>query len=78
MKTVKIYSTDWCINCVEAKSFFKKHKVKYTEFNIEKNKKAEEEMIKKSGQSSIPVIEIGKVIIVGFKEKELKDALNLK
>lgn len=78
MTKVKIYSTPTCPFCKRAKEFFKKHKVEYDEFNVAEDEKARDEMIEKSGQMGVPVIEIGKDIIVGFDEKELKKKLNIR
>ena len=75
---VKIYTTNHCPYCKMAKEFFTKHNVKYEEINVEENEKAAEDMIEKSGQMGVPVIEINGTIIVGFDkraiEKELKIA----
>lgn len=76
--TVKIYTTDVCPGCKNAKEFFKTNKVKFTEINITSNQKAAEEMIEKSGQMSVPVIDLNGEIIIGFNEAKLKKSLNLK
>ena len=61
-----------------AKEFFKKNDVKYTEINVEENDKAAEEMIEKSGQMGVPVIDVDGKIIVGFNRPALEKALHLK
>lgn len=75
--TVKIYTTEWCHFCKEAKKFFKENNVKYTEVDVGKDQKAAEEMIEKSGQMGVPVIEIDKEIIVGFDRGRIKKALKI-
>ena len=40
MKTVEIYTSDTCIQCVKAKEFLKTNNVEYTEHNISKNSEA--------------------------------------
>ncbi len=75
---VKIYTTTWCVFCKAAKEFFKENKVPYTEVNVENDPKAAEEMIEKSGQMGVPVIDIGGKIIVGFDLEAIKKALGLK
>lgn len=77
MKKVKIYSTPTCPFCKRAKEFFKKYKVEYKDINVEEDEKARDEMIKKSGQMGVPVIEIGKDIIIGFDEQGLRKKLNV-
>jgi glutaredoxin len=60
-----------------AKHFLEQNKVKFEEIDISKNEKAAEEMIEKSGQMGVPVIEIDGKIIVGFDLPAIKEALDL-
>lgn len=73
--SVKIYTTKHCTYCNMAKEFFKKYKVKYQEINVEKDEKAAEEMIEKSGQLGVPVIDIDGQIIVGFDINAIQSVL---
>ncbi|MFA4820095.1 MAG: Uxx-star family glutaredoxin-like (seleno)protein [Candidatus Aenigmatarchaeota archaeon] len=73
--TVKIYTTTHCPYCVQAKDFFRKNDIKYTEVNVEEDEAAAEEMIEKSGQMGVPVIEINGQIIVGFNKSAIEKAL---
>ncbi|MBI4243547.1 MAG: glutaredoxin family protein [Planctomycetes bacterium] len=75
--TVKIYTTEWCHFCKEAKKFFNENNVKFTEIDVGKNQQAAEEMIEKSGQMGVPVIEIEGQIIVGFDRNRIKKALKM-
>jgi glutaredoxin-like YruB-family protein len=77
MTKVRIYSTPTCPFCKRAKEFFKKHKVEYEDINVAENEKARDEMVEKSGQMSVPVIEVGDKIIVGFDEQELRKTLKV-
>jgi len=75
---VKVYSTQTCPYCFIAKDFLKDHKVDFEDIDVGKDHKAGQEMIKKSGQMGVPVIEIGKEIIIGFDQDAIKKALKLK
>ena len=77
MTKVKIYSTPTCPFCKKAKAFFKEHNIEYEDVNVAGDEKARDEMIEKSGQMSVPVIEIGDKIIIGFYEQGLKKALKV-
>jgi len=77
MMKVKVYSTPFCPYCTMAKEFLKKHAIKFEKINVQENRAAAIEMIKKSGQSGVPVIEVDGNIIVGFDEKKLSQALRL-
>lgn len=76
-KTVTIYRTETCPYCHMAEEFFKKNKVSYKSIDVGKNQKAAQEMVKKSGQMGVPVIDIAGKIIVGFDKSALKKALGL-
>ncbi len=76
-ENVTIYSTPSCHWCAITKDFFKEHKIKFKEIDVSKDRRAAQEIIKKSGQMGVPVIEIGKKIIIGFDEEEIREALDL-
>jgi len=75
MAKVKIFTTPSCPWCHKTKEWLKEHKIKYEEKNVQEDEKARNEMIEKSGQMGVPVVEIGDQIIVGFDEDTLGKAL---
>ena len=77
MSQVTIYTTPSCVYCRMAKGFFKKHGVAYEEKDVVADEKARDEMIRKSGQLGVPVIEIDGAIIVGFDQEGIKEALKI-
>jgi len=77
-KKIIIYSTPTCVYCVMAKDFFKKHNVHYVEKNVAVDEAAREEMVNKSHQMGVPVIDINGEIFVGFNRVDLEKALELK
>lgn len=72
---VTVYSTTWCGFCHQAKKYFDSIGVKYDDIDVEKDPKAAEAMVQKSGQMGVPVIEIGDNIIVGFNKPKIDDLL---
>lgn len=78
MKIVTIYTTPTCVYCRMAKAFFTEKNVAYAEKDVVTDMKAREEMVQKSGQLGVPVIDIGGTIIVGFDRDALTKALDLK
>lgn len=78
MHNVLIYTTDTCHFCKLAKEFFKQNSMKYKEINVGEDEKAAKEMIEKSGQMGVPVIDIDGKIIIGFDKGAIKKALDLK
>jgi glutaredoxin 3 len=77
MAKVTIYSTPTCVYCKMAKEFFKENSVAYSEFNVATDAKAREEMVGKSGQLGVPVIDINGQIVVGFNKEKLSELLGL-
>lgn len=74
---VKMYTTPTCVYCGMAKKFFTENKVEYSEVDVAKDRAAAGEMIEKSGQMGVPVIDVDGKIIVGFDRPALKQALGL-
>jgi glutaredoxin-like YruB-family protein len=76
--SIKVYTTATCPYCHMAKDFLKENKIKFEEINLENNPKAVKEMIDKSGQMGVPVLDINGTIIIGFDTEKIKKALKLK
>jgi glutaredoxin 3 len=75
---IKVYSTTTCPYCVMAKQFLKENKIEFEEFNVSNDKAAAKEMIEKSGQMGVPVIEIDDQIIIGFDAEAMRKILGIK
>jgi len=75
---VKIYSTPSCTWCHRTKDFLKENKISFEDIDVSTNAKARDEMVSKSGQLGVPVIETGKEILIGFDETKLRKLLNIK
>tara|TARA_Y100000310_G_scaffold345146_1_gene462183 strand:+ start:4902 stop:5138 length:237 start_codon:yes stop_codon:yes gene_type:complete len=78
MAKVKIYTTSTCPYCDMAKQYMKENKINYEEVNVESDEKATQDLVEKSGQMGVPVLEIGKKIIVGFDKEAIEKALKKK
>jgi len=76
-KIVKIYSTTSCPYCVRAKQFLKENNITFDDIDVSANQAAGEEMIRKSGQMGVPVLDIDGEIIVGFDKERIKQALGI-
>ena len=76
-KEVKVYSTPTCPWCKRAKKFLEDNEIAYQDFDVGADKEVREEMVRKSGQMGVPVIEIDSDITVGFDEGWLKEKLEL-
>lgn len=75
---IKIYSTPSCFWCQAAKDFFKNHNIPFEDIDVSQNEQAAQEMIEKSGQMGVPVIEIDDKIVKGFDKPSLIELLGIK
>ncbi|OHA17588.1 MAG: NrdH-redoxin [Candidatus Taylorbacteria bacterium RIFCSPHIGHO2_01_FULL_45_63] len=78
MSKITIYTTPTCAYCKMTKAFFKEHNVTYEEKDVASDHALAEEMVKKSGQMAVPVIDIDGKILVGFDKEGLSQLLNIK
>jgi len=76
-KKVKIYSTPTCPFCIMAKKFLKDNNIEFEDIDVSRDKKAAEEIVMKTGQMGVPVVEIDGEIVIGFDRDKIKKLLNL-
>ena len=76
-KKVAVYGTATCPYCIRAKQFLKENNIAFQDFDVSTNKEKTEEMVQKSGQMGVPVLDIDGEIIVGFDKERIKGALGL-
>lgn len=72
---IKVYTTNTCPWCVNVKNYLKSENIEFQELNVQDNMEAREEMIKKSKQMSVPVLDINNIIIIGFDKSAILHAL---
>ena len=78
MSKVRVFSTPSCPYCVTLKEFLKENNVEFDDINVAEDEKAREEMIQKSNQMGVPVVDIDGEIIVGFNKEKIVELLNIK
>ncbi len=77
MKNVTIYSTPSCHFCHMAKEYFKENNIAYTEHDVAADMEQRKQMVEKSGQMGVPVIQIENDLIVGFNKPVIANLLGL-
>ncbi|MDD5270832.1 MAG: glutaredoxin domain-containing protein [Candidatus Omnitrophica bacterium] len=77
MKNVKVYSTPTCPYCIRVKQYLKDNNVAFEDINVAADQAKGEEMVQKSGQMGVPVLDIEGKIIVGFDRDEIKKELGI-
>ena len=76
-KNVRVYSTPTCPYCVRAKQFLKDNNIAYEDIDVSADQQKAQEMMDKTGQMGVPVLDIEGEVIVGFDKGAISKALNL-
>ena len=74
---IKIYSTPTCVYCKTLQEYFKKNNFDFEHIDVSKDEKQLQDMIKKSGQMGVPVVDIDGEIIVGFDKEKIDKLLKI-
>jgi len=77
MPQIKIYSTPTCPYCVTLKEFLKEKNIEFEDVNVAQDAQAREEMIQKSNQMGVPVVDIDGEIVIGFDRQKISKLLNI-
>lgn len=72
---VTLYSTPSCSYCRLAKDWLRQRNVRFEEYNVAADPRRAEEMVRKSGQMGVPVLDVNGRIILGFNTAEMEKAL---
>ena len=76
-KVVTVYSTPTCPWCKKTKSFLEGNGIAFQDINVGADRTAREEMVHRTGQMGVPVIEVDGEITVGYDKAWLKEKLSL-
>jgi len=74
---VTVYSTPTCRYCVAAKQYLARNNVRFRDVDVSRDGQAAAEMIRKTGQQGVPVIDVNGTAIVGFDRARLDRALRI-
>ena len=72
---VKVYSTSWCPGCVKLKKYLDMNDIEYATVNVADTQEERLEVIKVSGQKTVPVLDFNGEIIVGFDKKKIDELI---
>jgi len=76
-RSIKVYSTPTCPYCMMAKKFLKDNNIEFEDIDVSSNRQAAMDMVQKTGQMGVPVIEIDGQFIIGFDKERIKELLEL-
>lgn len=74
---ITVYSTPTCPYCVMAKEYLKSKGFKYEDVDVAHDRARAQEMIEKSGQMGVPVLDIDGNVIVGFDKEAIDKSLGI-
>ncbi len=74
---VLIFTTPTCSFCNAAKRYFREKGIQYRDIDVSRDTAAARDMMKRSGQMGVPVIDIGGKIVVGFDRAKIDRYLGL-
>jgi glutaredoxin 3 len=74
---ILVYSTPHCPYCVQLKQFLTANNIQFENYDVSADHDKAEEMITRSGQMGVPVLDIDGQIIIGFDRTKIKQALGI-
>lgn len=74
---VTVYTTPTCSWCAAVKRFLEEHEIEYTEYDVSEDEDAAERLVRLSGQTGVPVLDIDGEIVVGFDRARITELLGL-
>lgn len=72
---VTVYTTPTCGYCHQAKRFLAEHGVDFREVDVSIDEAAAIELVRRTGQYGVPVIDVGGALVVGFNRSRLEQLL---
>ncbi len=75
---VIIFTTPTCTYCNAAKRYFREKGVRFKEVDVTRDAAAARDMVRRSGQQGVPVIDIGGKIVIGFDRPKINQYLGIK
>lgn len=74
---VIVFSTPTCSFCNMAKKYFREKSIRFRDVDVSRDPAAARDMVRRSGQQGVPVIDIGGRIVIGFDRVKIDKYLNL-
>lgn len=75
---VLVFTTPTCSWCQRAKSYLRQQNVRFREIDVSRDATAARDLVRRTGQTGVPVIEIDGRPIVGFDRPKIDRLLGLK
>ena len=76
-KRIIVYSTATCPHCIRLKEFLKTSNIEFENIDVSADPAKADEMVEKSGQMGVPVVDIDGDIVVGFDRDSISQKLGI-
>jgi glutaredoxin 3 len=74
---VIVFTTPTCTYCNATKRYLREKGVRFKEVDVSRDTTAARDMVRRSGQMGVPVIDIGGKIIIGFDRPKIDRYLGI-
>jgi glutaredoxin-like YruB-family protein len=74
---VIVYSSPTCVWCMRAKTYLRSRGVPFRDVDVSRDPAAARNLVRRTGQMGVPVIEVDGRPIVGFDQARIDSALGL-
>jgi glutaredoxin 3 len=75
---VIVFSTPTCSYCNMAKQYFRRNKIRFKDVDVSRDEAAARDLVRRTGQMGVPVIDINGKLIVGFDKPQINQLLDIK
>ena len=69
---IKVYSTPTCHHCRDLKRFLEENNIEFEEIDVSVDREAAKNMVEKTNQMGVPVMEVDGKFVIGFNKEEVK------
>jgi glutaredoxin 3 len=75
---VIVFSSPTCVWCTRAKTYLRSRGVPFSDVDVSRDPAAARDLVRRTGQMGVPVVEIDGKAIVGFDQARIDSALGLR
>ncbi|MCD6291752.1 MAG: NrdH-redoxin [Anaerolineae bacterium] len=75
---VIVFTTPTCTYCNAVKRYLKRHRIRFKDVDVSRDSRAARDIVRRTGQMGVPVIDIGGKIIIGFDRPKIDKLLGLR
>ncbi len=76
-RSVTVFTTQSCPWCVRVKNYLRQHNVSFKEVDVGRDPQAARELVRRTGQTGVPQLDINGSYVVGFDQAKIDRLLGL-